>query len=1224
MRSITFSIACPNLGAAHLILLAWLACPWTAQSQPRLELSQPASGTLQFRWPEANAGYTLESTPVLSETARWTRVSGTPALAEGFHSLALPVGTETRFFRLNLTPPRYTRIESFAPPHGATGVDLEQGAEIRFTGPINADPVAAYAESGGIQLPVQMWQADERSLNFIFLTNLPPLSRVRLVVDGNRLRDGEGRRVDANNNDVPGGVGTAEFVTAGERPADRDGDSIPDGEELVLGTDPDLHDTDGDGFGDGTERLADYDPLSPDSHPGILLEELPGTIQDLMTNFPAYGPFPVVPQAVTAEGLIRMRIAAVLNPNTTPAIVNQALNAAGLRIVTMRPGGLFVSLALPARPRGPYDAAQIQAIAQALVQNSDLTPFLFADLAYTPGALIAPGGPTSPAATDLGAQDLIRMPAAWNLLAAANPATPVKVLVPDFYVDDFGHPQLPNQEFVPAVSGRTTKTGAFTPNFFVGNHGHAVVSAMASRFDDRPPTGTLPPADVHPQSQVRVLSMPIDRLQWADCLYVIGDALVREQPDLLSTSLGFIASPPPGPAQNRAERIRWALCWRSEVLRYGRQFLHFTAAGNDWKDPRPLVTYDREMEFTSPWNLAARRGALDHLLLGADGLTQAERWNLEVLYRSLAASYPAMSDPLDNVVIVGSVDASGSLSAFSELGEDIVAQGEGLTLACARAGLGPTVDSTCDGVLAAQVEGTSFAAPQVAGVAAYLLNLKRDLTPSQIQDILMRTRDGKRLDAYAAVLELDAGNGELPWRLRLLDVAGGEEEDATGVLPDGKFDEKDLEAFLNAFRDAEAVRGPQDPPDRSRYDLNGDGYTGGHSTARFDVDAAGGLQEIMYVLKGVPAELDERAVTDRELLCYFAHSPLYTGSISSRGELLGGECKLPPLISFKYTHGGGEGIRLITATKGTALHVIFHPERRFGVPVWRPDGGELAYWGPTATDTDIIASQVGNPEIDGSQSRMVTTGPASDASPVYLRGPSPIGDELYFARSTPAMSGIWMAKAPLQGVPRLLASFGPGEGIRFPFANIAWQGTVSADNRWAFGYSENADGSVWSLRTIDPNGAQNVLVPGLAGSVLAGFWAPDDEHVAYVHGGKVWLVSSKTLVIRELAGDAYGNYRVGWSPDGRHLAYISLDVTISPNLRELSAVDLQGGPTLRFSNTSTTLDFAWSPAGDEIAFTRDNDIWVRRLDTGAERRLTFSPNVPKEGLEWRPGTSGAP
>lgn len=104
---------------------------------------------------------------------------------------------------------------------------------------------------------------------------------------------------------------------------------------------------------------------------------------------------------------------------------------------------------------------------------------------------------------------------------------------------------------------------------------------------------------------------------------------------------------------------------------------------------------------------------------------------------------------------------------------------------------------------------------------------------------MLNTRAGDVVDAYRAVLDLDAGNNAMPLRRRLLDVAGSKGADASGAKPDGKFDEKDIEAFTNAFRDAEAGALLDSAPDRSRFDLNGDGYTGGQGKASFDLDAQG-------------------------------------------------------------------------------------------------------------------------------------------------------------------------------------------------------------------------------------------------------------------------------------------------------------------------------------------------------------------------------------------------
>lgn len=852
------------LDPAQLALFAWLGCCGTAQAQPRLELNQPTPGTLEFHWAHTPVPFALEATTLLSDTALWQPVPGTPALAEGAYSLVVAAGTETRFFRLKSNPPRYTRIESFDPPHGATGVDLEPGTVVRFTGPLSSeglDPEASpavYAESGGVRLPVQFeLSPDARSLNLTYRTNLPPFSRVRLVVDGNRLRDAESRRVDANNNDVPGGFRSAEFVTAGERAADLDGDGVPDEEEVVLGTDPNRRDTDGDGFHDGVEQRAGTNPTELASRPGLRLADGPGSIAERLGTFEADGPFASEATAITPEGLILDRIEAVLNLMVTPAMVNEAMDAEGVRIVTLRPGSPFVTLALPPRPEQPYTAAELEAIAGLLTPNSDLTPFLFVNLAFAPRATLAPGGPDSPASRLLAPLDLIRMPAAWNLLGAPAPASPVKIVVPDYYFDGSGHEQLPNQSFVFRASDSGNR-GEFTTDSR-GNHGYAVVSALASRFDESPPTGTLPKAEPAPEAYARIVSVPVGGLGSRDTLEVIGSVLRAEQPDILSTSLGYTAyaiAPPRALAgAGRLQRALGAIRWRFIVQQMGRPFLHVSAAGNDDDDPAALPAYDRQAEFDSEWNLAARRGSVEHLLQGADDVTNQDRFLLEQLVANtpLPAGAPSLTEPLDNVLIVGSVDATGTRSSFSEPGEDLLAPGEDLVLACTAALPG----TTCNGSVATGRSGASYAAPHAAGLAAYLLTLKRDLTPAQLRELLMRTRNGDLPDAYRAVLELDAGNPQLRLRLRLLDVAGGEEEDASGALPDGVFDEQDVEAFLKAFRDAEAVRGAGALPDRSRFDLNGDGYTAGHTTARFDVDAANGLERVNYVLRGGPADLDE-------------------------------------------------------------------------------------------------------------------------------------------------------------------------------------------------------------------------------------------------------------------------------------------------------------------------------------------------------------------------------
>ena len=96
------------------------------------------------------------------------------------------------------------------------------------------------------------------------------------------------------------------------------------------------------------------------------------------------------------------------------------------------------------------------------------------------------------------------------------------------------------------------------------------------------------------------------------------------------------------------------------------------------------------------------------------------------------------------------------------------------------------------------VDGTSFSTPQVAGLASYLWLLDDSLRVLPVESTLKLLKATSRsnaqvsglIDAYGAVLALDARRGELRMRRELLDVSGPQ-----GV-PDSKFNEFDLLAFF--------------------------------------------------------------------------------------------------------------------------------------------------------------------------------------------------------------------------------------------------------------------------------------------------------------------------------------------------------------------------------------------------------------------------------------------
>jgi hypothetical protein len=181
-------------------------------------------------------------------------------------------------------------------------------------------------------------------------------------------------------------------------------------------------------------------------------------------------------------------------------------------------------------------------------------------------------------------------------------------------------------------------------------------------------------------------------------------------------------------------------------------------------------------------------------------------------------------------------------------------------------------------------DGTSQATPQVAGLAAYMWTIKPGLTPQGIMDILLKTSDSSScggtnpspvIDAYAAVLALDRNYPDMEVRRAILDLN-----------EDRFFDEKDVEKFLTEFDVANGVK------DYSRYDLNGDGQTGGTETRLFNLnmDYPPTYTTVTQTIEGNSVNFDENSLTDLDILCYYAYSPLYTGSDSKRRDLLAKKC----------------------------------------------------------------------------------------------------------------------------------------------------------------------------------------------------------------------------------------------------------------------------------------------------------------------------------------------
>ena len=624
------------------------------------------------------------------------------------------------------------------------------------------------------------------------------------------------------------------------------------------------------------------DPIAPEPGPG----PTPAVGDTLLSGDPAANALASVrgkapsaaPESDRNGRFLRSRLDAVLRPAATVGEVNGALLAAGARISSSRAGLPFVTL----RIAPVADEAAARAVGAQLTASG---AFLFAEPAFQMDVdvqILPPSG-------DAGIEHFVaaRLPAAWNLKPLAGVAVPV--LLPDRYYTLTPPAELGALSFAPGLAGmvdQELKDGSYP-----GNHGYHVAGIIAAAHDDSPASGA------HPRpTLLQVGGIPIGGLTMSEGL----DEIVARFPPtgsfLLSTSLGFpdeVLTP-----LGRLQRAWMALKWRILVANDAQRFLHLTAAGNAGSAPPPR----NQALWGSQWTVASRIADL-HEVLEGDPPPAVLTAAFEVLWQWAVLTTPTATAALPNVLIVGSSGIAGTQSWFSNLAPDVRAVGEQVFSTCVAADPGfPANGTLCNGNFA-RYSGTSMATPLVAGIGAYLWSMQPALTVVQLRDILVRSYDAAEtagvLDGYQAVLRLDQGLGTATYRRELLDVAS-----SPGTAgSDGTFDQDDLALFRARFTEYEEARdaaGTPEARDFSRFDLNGEGITGGGFETKFDLDADGQFGVVSLSLDGTTRQFNEGALNDLAILCYYAWSPLYEGTSAPRAAVLGAPCGVQELTFESY------------------------------------------------------------------------------------------------------------------------------------------------------------------------------------------------------------------------------------------------------------------------------------------------------------------------------------
>jgi Tol biopolymer transport system component len=131
-------------------------------------------------------------------------------------------------------------------------------------------------------------------------------------------------------------------------------------------------------------------------------------------------------------------------------------------------------------------------------------------------------------------------------------------------------------------------------------------------------------------------------------------------------------------------------------------------------------------------------------------------------------------------------------------------------------------------------------------------------------------------------------------------------------------------------------------------------------------------------------------------------------------------------------------------------------------------------------------------------------------------------------------------------------------------------------------------------------------------------WSPDGERIAFTgvigKSSALFMMKRDGTEVSRLAEIAGNQANPSWSRDGQRI-YFDNDGNGNNEVYSLPVPPRTGR---RLTNTaSDDRDPALAPVGDQLAFTRDRDIFVQDLHTGQLRNLTNNP-AADEHAAWSP------
>ncbi len=492
--------------------------------------------------------------------------------------------------------------------------------------------------------------------------------------------------------------------------------------------------------------------VSPDSIAGSIANDVAEMIPDI-TFVPRAQDFSQDHPDLAGAHVSYNTILIAFTQGTTIGQANQILDDITGAIVGGLPGKVGVVEGVVIVRLATASHAELVPVLASLKANAQVENVV-ADVAVRGGRIARPNSVQEPydwlwESTPAGGNwgiELVRVPQLWNInsaVAKSGQRVPVGVL-------DYGFPLHRDLDYFPVEAGDA-------------DHGAMVSGIIGALFsNERGVDGVSPFADITAEAFDPVVLSNDLRHTVADNIQTLR-RFVLANPNIklvnLTTVYGWCIEGIAGSnaavrstAREQGEEFKRALKY---IRSSGRDVpLMVCAAGNDSDEGCGV----EDAMYASPWNNAA-----------------------------LDASNPTPVEP--NIIVVEAVELDNAASGgarrapFSNTGGHISAPGVCIrSTASGTPGMPSDSDCDVDGNYKSD-SGTSFAAPHVTGVVAYMLAVEPALTASEIKDLLTTqsvlvapgggAAAAKRLDAWASVVDIDRVKASDRVLRMLLDIDDG-------------------------------------------------------------------------------------------------------------------------------------------------------------------------------------------------------------------------------------------------------------------------------------------------------------------------------------------------------------------------------------------------------------------------------------------------------------------